>query len=366
VPCRAAAAVLKRRENPMIRAAVIGLSEAGREHAQAYRADPLAELVGVCDGDPGRAVDPANPSAAPAFAGVADLLAAARPELCTIWTPLPGRAGDIHAALEASVHVLAALPLTDDPIASKELVALARRNQRVLAADFHLRFAPAVEKARAWLAAGEVGSPLFINLNLWTHGVERPGGTFDLFRNLGAHGADMMRLFGGDVARVQCFGTKAPGRASWSSLQVNMQFESGAVGTLTTSYDMVVCHPMARLEMAGTRARFVIENVYEEATLYVHAEEEKRVVTNSIFGGIPQLKETYARRIHRLLEQIAAGTAPEAIDGGAEDALAAARIMEAAIASLDNETVVDVRRTGASTGSSPSSEALVASSGGDQ
>jgi UDP-N-acetylglucosamine 3-dehydrogenase len=330
----------------MIRAAVIGLSEAGAEHARAYAAESRTTLAGVCDADAARAEAIAKELGVPAFTGAGALLAATKPDLCTVRTPVAERAAHIRAAIDAGAHVLAALPFSPDIAEAEDLAAHAAKAGKILAADFHLRFTPAIEKARAWLAAGELGTPLFINLNLWTRGAERPD-PYDLFRNLGAHGADIMRLFFGEIARVQCFGTRSPGRTAWSSLQVNVQFagepEHAPAGTLTTSYDMDPRHPIARLEMAGTRARIVVENVYEEATLYIHADEEKRVVTNSIFGGVPQLKTTYGIRIGRLLDEIANGAA---VTAGATDALAAARAMEAAIRACEAETIEEVGMIG--------------------
>ena len=329
----------------MIRAAVIGLTEAGREHASAYASDPDAELVAVCDRDKARADEVGARLGVPSYSDVEDLLASAGPGLCSVRSALSDRTRDIETVLASGAHVLASLPFATKASTTAELAAAAREQKRVLAADFHLRFTPAFEKALQWIADGEIGTPLFLNMNLWTRGDERDD-PCELFRNLGAHAADMMRTLCGDVDRVQCFGTKAPGRPSWSSAQVNARFTGGTVGHLAVSYDMVPHHPLARIELAGSRARLVIENVYEEATLFVHREEEKRVITNSIFGGVPQLKATHARRIRRLLEQIAGGVEPERIDGGAADACAAARMMEAAILALETESVVAVNDFG--------------------
>jgi predicted dehydrogenase len=328
----------------MIRTAVIGLTQAGSEHAWAYRRDALSQLVGLCDADRAKSDELARSLGVPAFTDVAALLDATKPELVTVRSPLPDRAAAIRAVLAAGSSVLASLPLARETAEARDLAKVARGRGLVLAADFHLRFTPAVAKAREWLDAGRLGSPLFVNMNLWTKG-ELAAEPRELFRNLGAHGVDMMRQFCGEVRRVQCFGAYASHpreRAGCSSAQVNMEFADGTVGNLTLSYDMVPHHPMARCELAGTKARIVIENLYEEATLYPHADEEKRVVTNSIFGGIPQLRDTYARRIHRLLEQMAEKTPPEQIDSCAADALAAAAVMEAAIESLEHETVVEV------------------------
>jgi predicted dehydrogenase len=211
----------------------------------------------------------------------------------------------------------------------------------VLAADFHLRYTPAVEQAREWVASGKIGTPLFINMNLWRDRLSEDGDDPNaLFLSLGSHGIDMMRQFGGEIERVQCFGVRDAGTGAWSSAQVNMMCANDMVGNLTLSYDMVRHHPVARCEMAGSKARFVIDNVYEETTLYPHDDPIKSVLTNSIFGGIPQLSDTYARRIHALLEQIEGDDFTS--DQTAKDACAAVAVMEAAVRAAERESVEEV------------------------
>ena len=43
-----------------VRTSVIGLGDIGNLHADFYKADPLAELVGVCDRDAARAAETAG------------------------------------------------------------------------------------------------------------------------------------------------------------------------------------------------------------------------------------------------------------------------------------------------------------------
>src|SRR2546425_1206530 len=101
----------------------------------------------------------------------------------------------------------------------------------------------------------------------WTGGAGRPAGWGDL-RALHPHSIDVMRYFCGDVKRVQAFLHRAPGRKCWSNASINLEFASGIVGHLTGSYDMSMLHPIERCEVAGTKGRFVLENVFERLTFY--------------------------------------------------------------------------------------------------
>ncbi|MGB2823774.1 MAG: gfo/Idh/MocA family oxidoreductase, partial [Phycisphaerae bacterium] len=61
------------------------------------------------------------------------------------------------------------------------------------------------------------------------------------------------------------------------------------------------------------------------------------------FGGMRDFEDTFRNRIHRFLEQVTQGAAPDEIDGSGADGLAAQKVLAAAIESLENETVVYVR-----------------------
>ena len=335
----------------MLRACVIGLGSVGRAHAAAYRADGRAELVGVCDTDRARVADVGRRLKAAAFSDAQKMLAETRPDLVSVCVGFADQTTLITQALDAGCHVLCEAPLATDLAQAKELVARSRERGLCLAADCNLRFTPAAIRARRWIDEGRLGTPLFINAALWSHcdGDSHAA----LLRWLACHAFDLMCFMCGEIAEVQCFaaepatGSAASSSARASSAQVNVRFANGVVGGLTVSADMVAQHPMARCEVAGTVARVLIDNIYEEITLYPHAEEEKTVITNSIFGGLGGYEDTFGCRIGRLLEQLAAGAAPDAIDGSGEDALAAQAVVEAAVRSLKSGEVVAAPDAGA-------------------
>jgi predicted dehydrogenase len=112
---------------------------------------------------------------------------------------------------------------------------------------------------------------------------------------------------------------------------------------LTGSYDIERGHPMERCEVAGTGGRFVLEDMFRELTLYPAGNLAKTVYSNPLFGGMRDFTDTFINRIHRFLEQISEGVAPDDIDGSAVEGLAAQKVLAAAIESLENETVVYVK-----------------------
>ncbi len=122
-----------------------------------------------------------------------------------------------------------------------------------------------------------------------------------------------------------------------------MRFVNGVVGSLTGSYDIQRGHPMERCEVAGTGGRFVVEDMWREATLYPAGDLEKVVYTNPVFGGYLDFVDTFRARIHRFLEQVSEGVDPADIDGSGAEGLAAQKVLAAAIESLNTERVVYVK-----------------------
>src|SRR5262245_3758748 len=151
-----------------------------------------------------------------------------------------------------------------------------------------------------------------------------------------------MRYFGGDIEAVQCFGMKAPGRSIWSTATFNMKFKNGTVGTLTGSYDIKRGHPMERCEVAGLNGRFVLEDMWRQVTLYPADSWEKTVYTNPLFGGMRDFEDTFRNRLHKFAQQLTGGAKPEEIDGSGADALAAQKVLQAAIESIQTGTVIQV------------------------
>ena len=128
----------------------------------------------------------------------------------------------------------------------------------------------------------------------------------------------------------------------WSTASINMQFVNGAVGHLTSSYDLKRAHNVERCEVTGVQGRFVIEDMWMRATLFPADSMIQQVYQNPVFGGFSNFDDTFRDRIHTFLQQITDGAGPEQIDGPGAEGLAAQRVIHAAIESLETGGVVDL------------------------
>ena len=332
----------------MLRVAVIGMGPIGNRHARILKEDGLAELVGVCDILHDRADDAAARLEVPAFHDAGEMLEKLAPNVCHVTTGGEEYGSDHYTptmqALEAGCHVLGEKPISNVIAEGKQMVAKAAETGLCYGINLNHRFTPAARLARKWVDEGRLGHLLLVNMSMWIKNPRESSPYFQI-KALHPHTVDVMRHYCGEVEAVQCFAAKAPGRKIWSTAQFNMRFANGVVGSLTGSYDIERGHPMERCEVAGTGGRFVLEDMWRELTLYPAGDLEKTVYTDPAFGGFAQqggFENTFRCRIHTFLRQVTDGCDPAEIDGSGADGLAAQKVLQAAIESLENETVVRI------------------------
>lgn len=156
---------------------------------------------------------------------------------------------------------------------------------------------------------------------------------------LNPHSVNIMQYFCGPIKEVSTFAMKAPGRDIYSTQSTAMRFECGAVGHLTSSYDIKRGHPMERCEVAGVNGRFTFEDMWREAVLYPADSPVKEVYTNPVFDGPNRFEcfyDTFRDRIHAFVNQVDSGCRPEDIDGSGREGLEASRVIHAMIRSIEN------------------------------
>lgn len=334
----------------MLRTAVIGTGNIGRIHATMHKSSEHGQLVAVCDVVREKSDAFAEQFGVKPYYSVDEMLRHEQLDIVSVTTAGPENGGHhyapVMAALNAGINVLCEKPLSNEIEKAREMVATARARNLYLGVNLNHRFSPLADRAKQWVEQARLGELLFVNMALWIRNPNESSSWFHL-RALHPHSIDVMRFFCGDVVRVQAFLKKASHRQIWSNCSINMQFADGVVGHLTGSYDMTTIHPIERCEVAGTKARFVLENVNERLTLYPHDSEETTVVQSTIMGRFTSFQDTFKQRIHRFVEQVSQKVPRDQIAGSGEEALAAQEVIEAAIRSHETGQVVDVPRVSA-------------------
>lgn len=328
----------------MLKVAVIGCGPIGNRHGDIWKdSDTLSELVGVCDIQQDRADKAAARLGVPAFYEAQAMIDLLSPDLCSVATGGVEYGSDhfepTMQALDSGCHVLCEKPICNEIEKAERMVAKAREKDVCFAVDLNHRFTPAGRLAKSWVDDGLIGHQLFINMAMWI-GNPQESSPYYMIKALNPHTVDVMRYYGGDIEAVHCFATKAPGRTIWSTMQMNARFKSGAVGNLTASYDIQRGHPMERCEVAGLDGRFIVDDMWREATYFPAGNPEKRVYTNPVFGGFRDFGDTFIDRLTSFTREVTQGVAPADIDGSGADGLAAQKVLAAAIESLEGEKVV--------------------------
>jgi len=327
----------------MLRTCVVGMGHIGHRHARAYTESDKAELVAVCDRVPELAKAAGEKFGVPYFTNAVEMFAALNPDLCSVTTGGYEYSSDHYEptiqAFEAGCHVLGEKPISNNLRHAVEMVELAEKKGLCYGIDMNHRFTPAARQAKKWQSDGRLGSLLFCNMSLWIGKFMPLESEYYHFKALNPHSINIMHYFMGPITEVSTFGMKAPGRDIWSTQSTAMRFESGAVGHLTSSYDITRGHPMERCEVAGTDGRFTFEDMWREAVLYPANSPMREVYANPVFDGPNRFEcfyDTFRDRIHAFVDQVDGGAKPEEIDGSGREGLEASRVIHAMIKSNEN------------------------------
>jgi predicted dehydrogenase len=332
-----------------LRVAIVGLGGIGNTHARVYQGRDDVELVAVCDIIKERADKASEAYGCPAFYSVQDMLKSNikidAASMCTAGTE---NGGDHYTPtielLSAGLPVLGEKPISNEVDKAEKMVALGKKMNLRYGINLNHRFTPAALRAKEWVNEGRLGEVNIINMTMWINNPNESSPWFHI-RALHPHSFDVMRYFGGDVEKVQAFFKRGPRedgpdgkRVCWSNVQVNLLFKNGIVGHLTGSYDAGGSYGLERLEVVGSKARFVLLDACEHLTFFPRYSRETE--TYDYVGGMMNFGETFGSRIGVWVDQNIAKVKPEEIDAPAEDALKVQRIIEAAKTSWETGTVV--------------------------
>ena len=332
-----------------IRVAVVGVGNIGSIHARIYHEHPDADLVAVCDIDTEKADAAAERHGCRAFYSVPDLIGADLGlDAVSVATRGEENGGDHFAPtmelLDASIPVLGEKPISNRIDEAAQMVAAAAQANVPYGINLNHRFTPAAARAREWIDDGRLGMLHLINMRMWIRNKTESSPWFHL-RALHPHSFDIMRYFCGDVRKVACFVMKGEGRTIWSNAQIMLQFDNDVVGNLVGSYDATGPHGSYGLELcdvAGSKGRFVLEEACQRLTFCPL--DSITTEQYQYLGGMRHFDETFASRIGDWVTQIDSGTAPLDNGGSGAEALAAQRIIEAAIESWESSSIVEVIR----------------------
>ncbi|HEX8523614.1 MAG TPA: Gfo/Idh/MocA family oxidoreductase [Tepidisphaeraceae bacterium] len=332
----------------MLNVAIIGLGNIGNTHARVYqKMSQDVKLVAVCDIIKERADKAAAAYGAQAFYSIADMIKSGiKIDAASMCTAGKENGGDHYQPtvelLNAGIPTLGEKPISNELAKAEEMVNLAREKKVPYGINLNHRFTPAARRARQWLDANRCGEINMINMFMWINNPNETSPHFHM-RALHSHSIDVMRYFGGEVKKVHAFFKRGHKRQGWSNVHVNMMFENGVIGHLMGSYDGGgPGHPwgLEKCEIVGQDARIIITDACEVLEFQHRNQIESE--TYKYLGNMKSFGETFDSRIAAWIEDIKQKNPPEKIEAKASDALAAQRVIEAAIESWDKGSVISL------------------------
>lgn len=131
----------------IVRCGVVGVGSLGQHHARLYGSLEGVELVGVCDADAGRAREVAERFGTRVFSDPVTL--AAEVEALSIVVPTDRHAEVAVAAMEAGAHVLVEKPICASLEEAGQVLAAAKRHERLVQVGHIEHFNPVMSYLEA-------------------------------------------------------------------------------------------------------------------------------------------------------------------------------------------------------------------------
>ncbi|HJN19045.1 MAG TPA: Gfo/Idh/MocA family oxidoreductase, partial [Armatimonadota bacterium] len=260
-------------------AAIIGAGWVSTEHIRAYQQNPHVDVVAIGSRRESTAKAKAEECGLPdaaIYTDIADLVADERVDVLSVTSPSNVHAEQVIAAAEAGKHMIiekAVANTLEDIKAMRDAVRAAKVKTVV---SFVLRWNPSLINTKALLDAGAIGDVFYGEVDYW-HGVSdwysgwpwahtvEGGGSSMLFA--GCHAADALRWFCGDVAEVSAFAGGWDKRWEYPPTVVGaIKFESGAVGKLSSSVDIVAPYQF-NIDVLGSEGAIRDNKLYSKTMM---------------------------------------------------------------------------------------------------
>ena len=253
-----------------MRVAVVGVGHLGKHHARILATLSDVELTAVVDVNRDRAHDIASQYGAEAITDWRDLLDSI--DAVTIAAPTEVHASIAQAFLGRNVHVLVEKPMTRTTEEADRLLAIAQRQQVVLAVGHTERFNPAVAHIKPMLHA-----PRFIEVHRLGTFPERSL-DIDVVFDLMIHDLDLvLDIVGGEVASLEAVGVPVL-TPRVDIANVRLRFDNGCIANLTAS----------RISRDRVRKiRFFQRDAYVSVDYAAQEVEVYRLVSQD--GGMPSI-----------------------------------------------------------------------------
>lgn len=318
--------------NPILNFAVIGAGPIGRLHAQGLASSRLARVAAVVDPDLSRTQVIAQQYGAHACISLQQALAQVSLDAVTIATP-----DNLHVeltlqALDSGLHVFCEKPLATSVSEAARMVARAHQVGRQLAVDYNRRYGFAYLRAKQICDSGVIGDVTGVTIQV----VDRPPTTPSIrpatfmLTSLLTHHFDLLRWFAGEVESVSAQFGATDGDSLIRNLTMQLQFRSGALAILGSSYREGQSRTWEQMQIAGSRGQVTVVDVSREVVVRTLDADHCERYRPDPFGSGDQFHATIVSHVRDFVTHLIEGR-PVPVSG--TDGLRGLEIVAAAVQS---------------------------------
>jgi predicted dehydrogenase len=257
---------------PVLRAAVIGLGMMGANHARVLNELPGIDLVGVADPEPEAVRRATSGRTARGYADGSEMLSTERPDLVVVAVPTSLHLPTTLEALSAGAHVLVEKPIAAERAEAEQMIAAAEASDRLLSVGHIERFNPAIRELSRRLDAGELGRVFQVRaarLGPFPARVRDVGVVVDL----APHDIDVMRfLLRSEPVRMYAE-TEQRIHTDHEDLFTGLiKFASGAIGLLEINW--LTPTKVRKLTVTGERGMYEADYLTQDLVFYANPDQE--------------------------------------------------------------------------------------------
>jgi predicted dehydrogenase len=216
-----------------IRAAVVGVGVFGRNHARVIselqKANAGVDLAAVCDANPERAAEIAMEFKCQAFTSLDQLISKSKPDAAVVSVPTVQHLETARQLMNAGIDVLIEKPVAATLAEAEELIAIAKKNDRIAMVGHLERFNPAVRTTYPLIT-----HPMFFEVHRLSIFTPRALDV-DVVLDLMIHDIDvLLSMMKSPVKEIRAVGIPILSRKV-DIANVRIEFDSGCVANLTAS-----------------------------------------------------------------------------------------------------------------------------------
>jgi len=318
----------------VVRVGFIGTGNAAQSHLGRLQQIECVEIGGLCDLDLARAEATQKKFGGKAYNDYREMLDSERLDAVYICLPPFAHLDQELEAVKRGIHLYVEKPITLDVELGRRIEQAIRQKGVVAASGYHWRYLDTVERLKSLVDQ----SPIGLAMGHWFGGVPEAPWWRNRYQSGGqlveqtTHIVDLARYLLGDVAEVGAYGFQGlirdlPGYNVQDASVVMLRFQSGAIGTITSSCLLTSGGGTAGLTFLGRDIRVD----YEAGRLRI---ERVRQVQEFIPEGDPYLRASQA-----FVEAVATGD-PTGVRSSYADGLRTVQVTLAANHAMQTGQIV--------------------------